>query len=384
MRTTLALVHQQPDHAARALRAHDAPRRPDRSRRGRPRPPARARGTAGVAAAAVARRRAQPGPRAWIARRRQGRPRPSDDSEGERHVFFMMAPSRYAASRPSRMPTTRSATARTFGSWVTMTSPRDSDFARSRNSSSTCVPADGVEVRRRLVGQEHGRRSGERARDGDALLLSAREVAGQEVRGGRRGRRGSSAAAASSCARPAPHALDVQRVLDVLERGQGGEEVVLLEHEADGAPAHVAQLRRAAPGPRARPRPSISPEVGVRMQPMIESSVVLPEPDGPSSATTSPGATVDATRRAAPRRAASPPRTSSRRRFDGQDRLAHGRLLQARNTSAGSMPATRRKESMAAPRHISTVPTKTATREARATRARSGRAWPSAAAWPAR
>src|SRR5258707_13790052 len=32
-----------------------------------------------------------------------------------------------------------------------------------------------------------------------------------------------------------------------------------------------------------------SPELGVRMQPMIDSRVVLPEPDGPSSAVTSPG-----------------------------------------------------------------------------------------------
>src|SRR5204863_1774739 len=45
-----------------------------------------------------------------------------------------------AARRPSRMPTTRSATARTFGSWVTITRPRDPDFARSRNSSRTWVP----------------------------------------------------------------------------------------------------------------------------------------------------------------------------------------------------------------------------------------------------
>src|SRR5512146_1783374 len=41
------------------------------------------------------------------------------------------------------------------------------------------------------------------------------------------------------------------------------------------------------------------PLVGVRMQPRIESSVVLPEPDGPSSATISPAAMASETPRTA-------------------------------------------------------------------------------------
>ena len=78
-----------------------------------------------------------------------------------------------------------------------------------------------------------------------------------------------------------PSALHVERVLDVLERGQRGEQVELLEDEADRLPAD----RRQAAGPAGSTLFAVHddrcPSVGVRMQPRIESSVVLPEPDGP-------------------------------------------------------------------------------------------------------
>ncbi len=84
------------------------------------------------------------------------------------------------AGRPGSPPRGRPPS-RTFGSWVTMTSPWPSLFARSRKSSRICGAHRGVEVGRRLVGQDHGRRAGQRAGDGHPLLLAAREVAGQEV-----------------------------------------------------------------------------------------------------------------------------------------------------------------------------------------------------------
>ena len=92
---------------------------------------------------------------------------------------------------------------------------------------------------------------------------------------------------------------------------------------------------------------------------MIESSVVLPEPDGPSSATTSPAATSIEI----------PFRTSTRCRpssntfvtsVDRQHRRAHG--VTSRPEDEGGVDARDppEAEEQPAPRHMSTVPTKTA------------------------
>jgi hypothetical protein len=43
------------------------------------------------------------------------------------------------------------------------------------------APQPGVEVRERLVEQQHPRLEHERAGDGDALLLAARQLAGQSL-----------------------------------------------------------------------------------------------------------------------------------------------------------------------------------------------------------
>src|SRR5262249_8228350 len=101
----------------------------------------------------------------------------------------------------------------------------------------------GVEVGGGLVGEDHPGRSRERARDGDALLLAAGEVARQEALAV------AEADALEHAVRfqvrsPAALALHVERVLDVLEGGERGEEVVLLEDEADRLPAHRAKRRR--------------------------------------------------------------------------------------------------------------------------------------------
>ena len=76
--------------------------------------------------------------------------------------------------------------------------------------------------------------------------------------------------------------LDAQAEGDVLEHGHVPEQRVVLEHEADLALAHVRVggivRRRTGCG---RWSANSSPA-------MMRSSVVLPEPDGPSSATSSP------------------------------------------------------------------------------------------------
>ena len=51
-----------------------------------------------------------------------------------------------------------------------------------RSSSMTASPLRGVEVAGRLVGEQDRRLAGEGAGDRDALLLTARELAGQMLR----------------------------------------------------------------------------------------------------------------------------------------------------------------------------------------------------------
>ena len=77
--------------------------------------------------------------------------------------------------------------------------------------------------------------------------------------------------------------LHAQAEGDVLEHRHVPEQRVVLEHEADaGARARGASVA-SSPWKRiaARRRATSSPA-------MMRSSVVLPEPDGPSSATSSP------------------------------------------------------------------------------------------------
>ena len=102
----------------------------------------------------------------------------------------------------------------------------------------------GVEVGGRLVGEEHRGPAGEGAGDRDALLLPAREVARQEAPAVDEVDRVERLLGLLA-RRPALHPLDVERVLDVLERGQGREEVELLEDEADRAFADRRQPARA-------------------------------------------------------------------------------------------------------------------------------------------
>ena len=72
------------------------------------------------------------------------RPATAEDPEPQRVrscvSSYSPSPNRKAANRPSRMPTTRSATSRTLGSWVTITRPLPSSLARPRKRWSTWAP----------------------------------------------------------------------------------------------------------------------------------------------------------------------------------------------------------------------------------------------------
>ena len=143
-----------------------------------------------------------------------------------------------------------------------------------------------VEVAGRLVGEEERRIVGERARDGDALLLAARELRRIVMARDRRARR---RPAAHRRARAASlHAGNLHRHQHVLERRQRREQMKELEHEADPLAAQprerVLVERRDVDAVERRRGPSD----GESSPASSPSSVDLPLPDGPVIATTRP------------------------------------------------------------------------------------------------
>ena len=150
------------------------------------------------------------------------------------------------------------------------------------------LPVDGGEG---LVQQQHPRLTRQGTRHRDALpfapgqrgrlpLRAVGQVHEREQVGGARLALASRAMA--------------QRGHDVLERGQVREERVLLEHEPDGTVVgrQVDAVRGVEPD---FPPTWIRPSRGVYRPAIVRRIVVLPLPDGPKIASTSPGAHVKST-----------------------------------------------------------------------------------------
>ena len=144
----------------------------------------------------------------------------------------------------------------------------------------------GVERAERLVQQQHLGLDRQRARQRDALPLSAGELmriaVGEPVELHQL-QQLVHLAPDFRRSRAARARLHAQAEGDVLEHGHVPEQRVVLEHEADLPLAHV--LRRTHP----RHGTGRCPLSGTSRPAMMRSSVVLPQPDGPSSATSSPG-----------------------------------------------------------------------------------------------
>ena len=151
----------------------------------------------------------------------------------------------------------------------------------------------GVQRAERLVEQEHARLDGERAGEGDALLLPAGELRG--------------------IARPEISELDdVEQFVDPRARSRAATAACAAAARSDrrrhcrtrscaGTGRSAGRRSRcAAPGSRAAPASSPSkasaPSLIGSSPAMRRRSVVLPEPEGPSSARSSPGATLRSTR----------------------------------------------------------------------------------------
>ena len=153
-----------------------------------------------------------------------------------------------------------------------------------------------IEIAGRLVGEEQARRVGDRARDGDALLLAAGQFGRTVSRRAPSPRKPSSCSArsfASACDRPRMSL----RHHDVLERREFRQEMVELVDEAD---LHAPQRVRSGVVHAGGRLAADEDLAGVRLlqSPATWRSVDLPVPDGATSATISPGQIA----RSAPRR----------------------------------------------------------------------------------
>ena len=140
---------------------------------------------------------------------------------------------------PSARKSTRSAIVAAFGSCVTITVVCPYGVDGAADEAEDLGRGLGVEVARRLVGEEHRRARHERAGDGDALLLAARELGGPVraavLEAGRR----------QELLEPlalGPRACDRERQGDVLLRRQHREQVEELEDEADVATPELREV----------------------------------------------------------------------------------------------------------------------------------------------
>ncbi len=138
----------------------------------------------------------------------------------------------------------------------------------------------GVERVERFVEQQHARLQHDHARDGDALLLAAGELArialleASERDAGERRRH----ATLDLVPRDAPHP---EAVADIAGDGEVRKERIALEDDADRPPVHRHRQRvRAVDQDAATVRPD---EAAIQRR-----SVVLPQPEGPSSVRISP------------------------------------------------------------------------------------------------
>ena len=147
---------------------------------------------------------------------------------------------------------------------------------------------DRVDRAERLVHQQHGRIRGQRACHTDALTLAAGELVGVAVAVKRRVEADEVEEFGGALAGlGALHAEEVRDGRRVVEDRLVREEADLLDHIADAAAeldrvdGRICRRRRGVSGPR----------VGSMSRFTIFIVVVLPQPDGPTSVTSSPSAT---------------------------------------------------------------------------------------------
>ena len=142
-----------------------------------------------------------------------------------------------------------------------------------------------VEVRRRLVEQQETRTHGERAGEREALLLPARELCGRMRERHREPDRVERVAARAARSRRAERRGSRSRTRHRRRRGPSRPAT-----RDPAAPARPGRAPRSARTRRQSALPSCSPSSSPPSTPASAcSSVDLPDPEGPSSSTRSPG-----------------------------------------------------------------------------------------------
>ena len=182
--------------------------------------------------------------------------------------------------------------------------PRLASRTVASNSSNTPSAVADIQIAGRLVGQQHLRRVRQRARDRHALLLAARELAGQMADARSASPNAASSAAPASAPRRAALPAIICGSTTFSSAENSRQQMVELVDEADRSRGGSPCARASASAPASRPSTSTLPPSGRSSRPARCSSVDLPAPDGATSATISPACT-SGPRRAAP--AASPP-----------------------------------------------------------------------------
>lgn len=159
------------------------------------------------------------------------------------------------------------------------------------------TPGVGVELARRLVGDDQGRTVGQGAGDGHTLLLAAGQLTGAlggvpvQADKGEQEADALLALGAVGLAQP-------QRDADVLGGGEDRQQAEGLEDETDAVPAQSEQFAFTEPAELGAVDADTA-GVGAVQPPMRLSSVVLPEPERPFRATSSPRPTLKDTPRTA-------------------------------------------------------------------------------------
>ena len=143
-----------------------------------------------------------------------------------------------------------------------------------------------VERGERLVEQQQPGRGGERARDRDALLLAAGELARDISARCRAGRRAPAAPSRAPRASRLRHAAVDQPVGDVVGDASGWGTA-----RRTGTRCR-SRASSAAAREMSRPACTMRPAVCTSSPAMMRSSVVLPQPEGPRKQTSSPGCTA--------------------------------------------------------------------------------------------